>query len=716
MTDSFTGTPNWYGGSEGIIRRLADRSEQIFREPYRPYQFPKNYNAEERIAPFSPLQEEGFQQAKAEATDPTYGRIFGQAAGTVTNALGQNVVPQILPYIQRATANPTEAAREYMNPYQEGVINQIGKYGSRNLTENILPNVQDRFIQAGQYGSSQHQTLANRAIRDTQEAVTDAQSRALQGGYDKALNTAQIQQERQLQGGQLLGGAAGRDIEHKIYGGRELQNLGESQQQARQRGIGFLSQIGGMQQGQHQNVLNTAHEDFQKATDYPAQQLARQNAILRGLPVGETQSQRSYLPTPPSASPWSQGAGIVGQLAGAFGQRQGYAQGGHVEKHATHIRHYADGGGVPNNPIQLGVNDALDTTEINLMREQAARLAQPQINPFWASVAKAGTALASDPYARPGFSKIGQALGQGIEEYQGQLANQDKRGIEANKIHNMIDSTLRWQNEANRKHSFELEKFGHEKEIDKEKLGIQRDQLGIHQGQLGLAKERLAIEKDLYEKGLKGSSKKSSGPDLFSKSNQAAIEESRKTISTLPALKSNLNQLKGLAEKLDTGPTKGRIAQTSSTLGSLAGVGSAQDIDAFDSLTNSLVLDLGNQLKGSQVALGKLKIIEQSKPQLTKVKGGNIEIINHMKDLTDLAEQKAKFMSKALKSSYNAIDVENAFNQYADAKLEYEEKGEKFPNKPEDFLQAIDEEENSGRPSIDLSSFSEDELERIGGE
>jgi len=252
--------------------------------------------------------------------------------------------------------------------------------------------------------------------------------------------------------------------------------------------------------------------------------------------------------------------------------------------------------------------------------------------------------------------------------------------------------------------------------MDKEKLGIQRDQLGIHQGQLGLAKERLAIEKDLYEKGLKGSSKKSSGPDLFSKSNQAAIEESRKTISTLPALKSNLNQLKGLAEKLDTGPTKGRIAQTSSTLGSLAGVGSAQDIDAFDSLTNSLVLDLGNQLKGSQVALGKLKIIEQSKPQLTKVKGGNIEIINHMKDLTDLAEQKAKFMSKALKSSYNAIDVENAFNQYADAKLEYEEKGEKFPNKPEDFLQAIDEEENSGRPSIDLSSFSEDELERIGGE
>ena len=91
-----------------------------------------------------------------------------------------------------------------------------------------------------------------------------------------------------------------------------------------------------------------------------------------------------------------------------------------------------------------------------------------------------------------------------------------------------------------------------------------------------------------------------------------------------------------------------------------------------------------------------------------------------MKDLTQLAEEKAKFMSKALKSNYNAIDVENAFNQYADAKLEFEEKGEKFPNTPEDFLEGLEESRevgitpNSPEP-MDLSSISDEELMKIAG-
>ena len=91
-----------------------------------------------------------------------------------------------------------------------------------------------------------------------------------------------------------------------------------------------------------------------------------------------------------------------------------------------------------------------------------------------------------------------------------------------------------------------------------------------------------------------------------------------------------------------------------------------------------------------------------------------------MKDLTTLAEEKARFVNKALKSNVNALDAEDAFNQYADAKLEFEEKGGKFPNKPEDFLEGIqfgkevDITSNSPAP-VDLSSMSDDELMRIAG-
>ena len=42
---------------------------------------------------------------------------------------------------------------QYMNPYMDGVTNQIARLGARNLSEDILPAVGDTFIRSGQYGS-----------------------------------------------------------------------------------------------------------------------------------------------------------------------------------------------------------------------------------------------------------------------------------------------------------------------------------------------------------------------------------------------------------------------------------------------------------------------------------------------------------------------------------------------------------------------------------
>jgi len=66
-----------------------------------------------------------------------------------------------------------------------------------------------------------------------------------------------------------------------------------------------------------------------------------------------------------------------------------------------------------------------------------------------------------------------------------------------------------------------------------------------------------------------------------------------------------------------------------------------------------------------------------------------------------------------LSNLINAIDAEDAFNQYADAKLEYEEKGEKFPNTPQDFLEGI--ESGLSPKGEDLSSMSDEELMKIAG-
>lgn len=498
----------------------------------------------------------------------------------------------------------------------------------------------------------------------------------------------------------------GRDIERQLAGGEALSSLANQQQQAGLRGAATIGQLGAQQQQQGQNELNTAYQQFQEERAYPQQQVGRLNEIIRGLPVNTSGYSQGIVPQAPQASPWSQGAGLLAGATGLLNQRpQGYATGGHIKKGSTHYRHYADGGNI--SPIQNGANHAIDTAELQELRGQAQRLQQPQADPFWAGVTRAGFNLAGN--RQPGaLANLGQAANEGFNEYRGQMTAQDHRALQSAKIMELIDSTKRLQAERNRNHEMKQQEFGEKQR----QFGLTH---GIHEGQLGLQRERLDHEKKLYDEGLKGNKGKEEN-SAYKKSNEAAMEEARKSLSSLPALKSNLHSLKSLANKLDTGPTKGRIAKTSSTLGSLAGVGKAEDIDQFDSLTNELVLDLGNQLKGSQIALGKLKIIEQSKPQLTKVKGGNLEIINHMNDLANLAEEKARFIKNSIKNKVNAIDAEDAFNQYADAKLEYEEKGEKFPNKPEDFLEGMEFEKGkipTGSGEIDISSMTDEQLQRI---
>src|SRR5882672_3662173 len=702
MVETFQGTPDWYGGSEGIIKKLVERARKESLANYQPYKG-------QRIAPFNPLQNNSFRLAEQEVNNPLYPRLYGEAGNAIRNALGEDISQVVNPYIQSATADPTANIGQYMNPYTERVVDQISQLGNRNLQENILPNINTRFIGAGQYGSSGHQDITNRAIRDTTSGIAQAQGQALQGGYNTALQTAVGQQERNLQAGQLAGSTAEQDLKNKIIGADSLQNLASNQQSQALRGSAILGQLGGQQQQQAQNQANTAYQEFQNQRNYPFFQTARLNEIARGLPVNTQQFHNVSGPQAPQASSWTQGGGLLASAAGAFNQRpQGFAAGGAVKK-LTSYRHYA-AGGAATNPIQAGVNDAMDTAELKSMRDEAARLQTPQVDPFWAAIARGGASIAAN--RQPGvLAALGQGMQEGLNEYQGQLANQDKRSLGSAKIMNMIDNTRRLQADRDRSHQLNLEKFSqHQKEF-----GMSH---GVHQAQLGLAQEKFELDKQLYEEGKKGKST----PDFYKKSNEAAIEEARKSLSSLPALKSNLKNLKKLADSLDTGPVRGTIAKGSSTVGSLLGMGKAEDIDNFDSLTNQLVLDLSNQLKGSTVALGKLKIIEQSKPQLTKVKGANQEIINHMQDLTTLAEEKGRFLKKSLQNGINALDVEDAFNQYADAKLDYEEKeGKKFPNKPEDFLDGMIFEKGiqSSEPKtegIDIQSMSEEELRKIAGE
>ena len=729
---SFQGTPKWWGGEAGVVQNLANRAHQVTTAPFEKY-------PNERLAKFNPLQEQSFAMGEKEVNNPLYSQLFDRSSGAIMNAMGQDITSQISPYIQNSIANPVENAQQYMNPYNDQVIQNIGKLASRNLTENILPNVNDQFIRSGSYGSSggpgsrSHQDLTGRAIRDTQEGVSRAQSEALQSGYNKALDTSVGQQERNLQAGKLSGSVAAEDAQRQIVGGRELENLSAQHQGEMRQNTNFLGQLGSQQQQQEQQGLNKAYADFQEEKNYPYIQASRESELARGLTPGQWTSQtNSYVPQLPQASPWSQGAGLVAGATGILNQRpQGFSEGGTVQENngkshnsVAHLRHYADGGAVDLTPIQRGVNDALDTSEIRAMRSQANKLEQMQVDPFWSAVTRTGFNMASK--RTPGvLANLGESMNEGMNEYQSQLTNQTNREMASTNLRSMIDNTLRLQAERNRNHDLAKEKFAHDKSYDFRKLGLEKEKFkhetSYKKEDLGLRKELLDYQKKLLEK----KDKKEEG-DLYKKSNEKAAEEIRASFSSLPSLKSNLKELKDVASKLDTGKIKGNISEYLPSMGDipvvggLIAAGESQDVDTFQAVKNQLVLDLGNQLKGSNIALGKLKIIDATKPSLTNTRKGNLGIINHMGDLIDLVEEKNKFMAEGLKQKKNAIDIENAFNQYADAKLEFEEKNpkEKFPNKPKDFLELSDLEGGNtiGDDGVDLTSMSDEDLRRIAGE
>ena len=130
------------------------------------------------------------------------------AAGTANQALSGG--PQTFP-------NNFSA---YMSPYTSGVVDEIGRLGTRNFNENIMPAVTGSFVGNGQFGSSRNAEILGRAARDTQADITGRQANALESGFRTSADIfgadanrgAQYDFNRAntaLQGGQLTSGALG---------------------------------------------------------------------------------------------------------------------------------------------------------------------------------------------------------------------------------------------------------------------------------------------------------------------------------------------------------------------------------------------------------------------------------------------------------------------------------------------------------------------------
>ena len=281
--------PEWY---TNYAMELLSNQQALAQRPFALPPMP-------RVAEFSPTQQRGFEMTGQVAG--AYQPALGQATQTTQQALAApGGLAAAQPFLTQAGQTSVANIGQYMNPYQEQVIDRIGQLGARNLSERILPEVEGRYISAGQLGFGGRQpgmgtpsgmmTDTARAIRDTQEAVLAQQAEALQGGFTEATRLASGDLSRFAGLGETMGGLTQRDITQQLAGAQQLAGMGEQAQQLGLTGAGALQQVGGVQQSQAQRNLDVAYEDFLRQEGYPQEQI---NAMLQtfqgvkpGVPTG----------------------------------------------------------------------------------------------------------------------------------------------------------------------------------------------------------------------------------------------------------------------------------------------------------------------------------------------------------------------------------------------------------------------------------------------
>lgn len=293
-TTSIQGIPDYL---QEYTKGLLAKGNAIAAEPYQTYTGP-------RLAGFTSNQNQAF--ANVAANQGNWQPDLNAAKGYTNSAAG--------PF-------DNNEFQTYLSPYLSGVTDSIARLGQRNMSENLLPQVNDTFTGAGQFGSSGWHDNTARVLRDTNESILNQQAMALQQGYDSAMGNYQTAKSRQLQAGNQMGALA-----------QQQQGMGLTDAAA-------LEAAGTTQQNQNQKNLDLAYGDFQEQRDYPKTQAEWMSNLIRGQPYSTTISSTSTGPGSNfQPSGLSQIAGIYSLLKGMRkgGAVRGYAMGGPIRPmHST---------------------------------------------------------------------------------------------------------------------------------------------------------------------------------------------------------------------------------------------------------------------------------------------------------------------------------------------------------------------------------------------
>ena len=293
------------------VEKLLGKTEALTETPY------QTYDAN-RIAGFTPMQQQAFQGAQGMQTSGLSG-LGGQYAGAATlGALGTNYDPTQFQGGQFGQQD----AQQYMSPYMQSVVD-IQQREAQRQADIQGTQRSAQAVRSGAFGGGRQAIMDAEAARNLSMQKGDIQAQGLQSAYQQAQAQFNADQARRLQAQQLgeqskqYGAGLGlQGLQTALQGAGQMGQLG-GQQFAQGMDINKLQQsYGTQQQQQEQNILSQQYQDFLNQQNYPYKQLGFQSDMLRGLPLSQSSSQIYQQPQ----SPLTQiaGAGLTAKGLGLF--------------------------------------------------------------------------------------------------------------------------------------------------------------------------------------------------------------------------------------------------------------------------------------------------------------------------------------------------------------------------------------------------------------
>ena len=269
----------------------------------------------DRVAQFSPLQQQSYQNAALMQTAPQLADATALAGMSGLGALNTQYTFRPSDFNAAFGAATTRDAQgnvtgnTMMNPYMQNVVER--QQADARRQSDITRQIQDaQAARSGSFGGSGRLLANNQINANLARQQGDIQAQGLNTAYNQAMGQYNTQNQLNAQQQQYGAGLGLQGLQTANQAASNLANIGQTQYGQNMGLLNVQNQFGGQQQQQVQNVLNNQYQDYLNYQNYPYKQLGFMSDMLRGLPL--TQQSSTIYQQPPSMVSQVAGLGLTG--------------------------------------------------------------------------------------------------------------------------------------------------------------------------------------------------------------------------------------------------------------------------------------------------------------------------------------------------------------------------------------------------------------------